>query len=173
MNKKFHNKLSRNRKKLVLVVGGLACVVFIISFICIAAVSNDALHTLRANVLKDPRVLDDVRVISKQNSELLAVNPSYSLHLKMNQKESKELLEKPILKACVQSTSNCSDPTWITYNEMIKQEQIGAPGIDGDTSKVQCTYTWGSITEDGTKDQRDTICIDPDSGDLWYEYFEV
>jgi len=155
----------------VLVLGVIAVIVLCLIFVSIF--SNSALQKLQNNVLENPKVLSSEKVISEQNTGSSTVDPGYSLHVIIERSLSKELLEKNILKACTKSKSQCSNPTWNAYDILNDQQQLGLPEIVGETTKIQCTYTWKNMTDDGTLNYRDTVCINPDSGDLWYEYFEI
>ena len=134
---------------------------------------EDPLRILQDNVLADSTILNKIQIT---NSTMVTqtIDPSYSLSARITPELARSLVSKQILKACIDdSDSRCSSPAWIRYDSLGSTARIGAPHIEIDTEEVACTFTWKRLTSDGLHNYQDMVCINPNSGEFWYEYFEV
>lgn len=135
-------------------------------------IQEEPLHILRDNVLVSPSLIDKIKVInSKANS--YTIDPSYELAARITPHLARSLISKQILKACIRPNASCSSPTWVRYDDLGSQAELGAPSISANTTDVVCTFTWRDITSDNIYNYQDMVCINPESGELWYEYFEL
>lgn len=117
--------------------------------------------------------LDGAEIISQSQGSILSRDAQLDLHTKVSKDIARDMISQNIIKECVSMSERCTQPHWISFAMMQEKYPFATPYIDSDTATVLCTSYWAVQNQDGNINNQDGICIDPETGDFWYTYYDV
>ncbi|MNQ84669.1 hypothetical protein D3C85_998050 [compost metagenome] len=133
--------------------------------------NEDAYSIVKNKVLVNSRWLDGAEIVSQKLN--LSKDEQIDLHVKVSRDTARDMISQNIIKECVSISERCTQPRWISFAMMQERYPLATPYISEGTNAVVCTSYWAVQYQDGRTNNQDGICIDPETGDFWYTYYDV
>lgn len=170
----MHTKTSRARNRikhwLVIVLSTLvlvACLVIGLKYYF----NEDAYSIVKNKVLINSRWIDGAEIVSQKLN--ISKDEQIDLHVKVSKDIAQDMISQNIIKECVSISERCTQPRWISFAMMQEKYPLATPYVNADTKTVLCTSYWAVQNQDGSTNNQDGICVDPETGDFWYTYYDV
>lgn len=165
-------KLRTKTKRIALFL--IPCIILII-YLSVIWVKNEiifAAFTDFKHALADTSIIDGAH-LKKQRLEI-GIDPYEIVEMQLPTGQAKKLLNKNILKYCVDKSQECTEPIWQCISDY---STFGGDGQRTDTTaadkcSVFCTATWWKV-RDGVRNYIDEVCLDIKSDLLTYQYIET
>lgn len=133
--------------------------------------NEDAYSIVKNKVLVNSRWLDGAEIVSQKLN--LSKDEQIDLRVKVSKDIARDMISQNIIKECVSMSERCTQPRWISFAMMQEKYPFATPYVNAETDTVVCTSYWAVQRQDGTTNNQDGICVDPEAGDFWYTYYDV
>jgi hypothetical protein len=166
---KTHIKIKR---RLVITLSALALVVCLVIGFKLYF-EEDTYSIVKDKVLVESKWLEGAKVLSQSQGSLISKDEQLDLHAKVSKDTAQEMVSRNIIKECVSTSERCTQPHWISLVAMQEKYPLATPYVSSESNTVVCTSHWAVQNQDGSTNNQDGICIDPETGDFWYTYYDV
>lgn len=122
------------------------------------------------STLQDRSLLDGAKVLAADYGDFFSIDSEITIQLLLEAKVD-QIIKHSILKKCVSTQANCTNPTWIPYSIFVMSDPLAVPYIDENLKPtVLCTSHWEVVEKNKQKNSQDTICVNIKTHVLWYYY---
>jgi hypothetical protein len=135
--------------------------------------NEDPYSIVKDKVLVDSRWFEEAEIISQSKGSILSRDAQLDLHAKVSKDIAQIMISQNIIKECVSIPERCTQPHWISLVMMREKYPLATPYVNTESNTVVCTSYWAVQKQDGSTNNQDGICVDPETGDFWYTYYDV
>ncbi len=148
-------------------------VALLIVFIYARLAHDETAYSIVKNkVLLKSSWLDGAQVISQSVGSPINIDQQIDLHVRVSKEAIKDMTSGNAIKDCLFMPTHCTTPSWMSFRKMHELYPLMLPYI-ANADEVLCTSFWAVLNSDGSTNNQDMICVNTQSGDLYYTYYDV